>query len=69
MPILRALLDQWVGQEEGLERGSDRSQDLLVRLIELDRACDVKSFCQAGKKGLGAHGLAIVIFRSFIIEL
>ena len=69
MPILRALLDQWVGQEERLERGSDRTQDLLVRLIELDRAWDVKSVCQPGKKGLGAHRLAIVIFRSFINEL
>lgn len=69
MPILRALLDQWVGQEEGLERGSDRPQDLLVRLIELDRAWDVKAVCQPGKKGLWAHSLGIAIFRSFIIEL
>ena len=69
MPILRALLDQWVGQEEGLERGSDGTQDLLVGLIELDRAWDVKSVCQPGKKRLWAHWLAIVIFRSYIKEL
>ena len=69
MPILRALLDQRVGQKQGLERGSDRTQDLLVRLIELDRAWNVNSVCQPGKKGLGAHSLAIVIFRSFINEL
>jgi hypothetical protein len=69
MTILRAVLDQWVGQEKGLERGSDGTQDLLVRLIELYRAWDVNSLCQPGKKGLWAHWLAIEIFRSFIKEL